>query len=79
MITTLDRLRHGQVGRIEGVGGRPAVRRRLLELGLVRGEAISFERAAPLGDPLAFVVKGYRLSLRTRDAAAIRVEVVEAA
>jgi Fe2+ transport system protein FeoA len=54
------------------------VRRRLLELGVVRGELMRLERVAPLGDPMAFVVKGYRLSLRARDAASIGVEVVDA-
>ena len=31
-------------------------------------------RAAPLGDPLEFLVKGYHLSLRRREAASITVE-----
>ena len=35
-------------------------------------------RAAPFGDPLEFVVKGYHLSLRKRDAATILVEALEA-
>jgi Fe2+ transport system protein FeoA len=74
-IATLDQLARGQTGRVIRVGGRPAVRRRLLELGVVRGEAITLQRAAPLGDPLEFVVKGYHLSLRRREAAAITVEV----
>ena len=73
-IVTLDQLGRGQTGRVLGVGGRPAARRRLLELGVVRGEAITLQRAAPLGDPLEFVVKGYHLSLRKREAATITVE-----
>jgi Fe2+ transport system protein FeoA len=77
-IATLDQLQRGQPGRVLHVGGRPAVRRRLLELGITRGETILLERTAPLGDPLEFVVKGYRLSLRARDAAAITVEAMEA-
>jgi len=36
------------------------------------------QRAAPLGDPLEFVVKGYHLSLRKREAATILVEALEA-
>jgi Fe2+ transport system protein FeoA len=40
----------------------------------VRGETIVFERSAPLGDPLEYVIKGYHLSLRRRDAASITVE-----
>jgi Fe2+ transport system protein FeoA len=73
-VITLDQLGRGQTGRVIRVGGQPAVRRRLLELGVVRGEAVTLQRAAPLGDPLEFVVKGYHLSLRRREAAAITVD-----
>jgi len=48
-----------------------------LELGVVRGETILLQRAAPLGDPLEFVIKGYHLSLRKREAATITVEALE--
>ncbi len=71
---TLEQLGQGQTGRILRVGGRPAARRRLLELGVVRGETITLQRAAPLGDPLEFIIKGYHLSLRKREAATITVE-----
>jgi Fe2+ transport system protein FeoA len=77
-IVSLDQLGRGQTGRILRVGGRPATRRRLLELGVLRGEMIMLQRAAPLGDPLEFVVKGYHLSLRKREAATILVEALEA-
>jgi ferrous iron transport protein A len=73
-IVTLDQLGRGQTGRILRVGGRPAARRRLLELGVVRGETIMLQRAAPLGDPLEYVIKGYHLSLRKREATTITVE-----
>ena len=77
-IVGLDELGRGQTGRILRVGGRPTARRRLLELGVVRGETITLQRAAPLGDPLEFIVKGYHLSLRKREAATITVEALEA-
>jgi Fe2+ transport system protein FeoA len=77
-IVSLDRLGRGQSGRVLRVGGRPATRPRLLELGVVRGETILLQRAAPLGDPLEFVIKGYHLSLRKREAATILVEALEA-
>jgi len=35
------------------------------------------QRAAPLGDPLEFIIKGYHLSLRKREAATIIVEALE--
>lgn len=72
---TLDRLTPGQTATITRVHGPTAMRRRLLEMGLVRGETIAVERYAPLGDPVQYFVKGYFLSLRRRDAAQIEVDV----
>jgi len=42
-------------------------------MGFVPGEVIKVERVAPLGDPVAFRIKGYRLSLRREEAAMIEV------
>ena len=70
----LNQLSPGQSGKIVRVGGRAAIRRRLLEMGLVRGETIAVERVAPLGDPVEFTIKGYHLSLRRQDIANIEVE-----
>ncbi len=70
----LDELGRGQSATVLHVGGRPSTRRRLLELGVVRGETITLMRTAPLGDPLEYVIKGYHLSLRRREAATITVQ-----
>jgi ferrous iron transport protein A len=78
-VVSLDQLGPGQVARVVRVGGRPVERRRLLELGIVRGEPIRLQRVAPLGDPREFVVKGYHLSLRRREASRITVEIEEPA
>lgn len=70
----LSSLIPGQQAAIVRVGGHPYLRRRLLEMGLVRGEIICVERVAPLGDPIEFIIKGYHLSLRRSDAANIEVQ-----
>jgi Fe2+ transport system protein FeoA len=75
----LSSLRPGQEATIVRTYGHEAVRRRLLEMGLVRGEKIFVERVAPLGDPVEFTVKGYHLSLRRHDAASIEVQLQEQA
>ncbi len=71
----LSELQVGQSGtivRLEACGG---ARHRLLEMGLVRGERIQMVRCAPLGDPVEYSIKDYRLSMRRREAASILVEV----
>ncbi|MCS6841951.1 MAG: ferrous iron transport protein A [Roseiflexus sp.] len=75
---TLDQLACGRSAIIVHVGGDRALRRRLLDMGLVRGETLTLTGLAPLGDPLELTVKGYRLSLRKSDARCIQVEPVDA-
>ena len=42
-------------------------------MGLLVGTRVELVRFAPLGDPVEIEVRGYRLSLRKREAAGIRV------
>ncbi len=71
----LSDLTPGQKGVVIAIRSRGPLRRRLLDMGLVRGETIFVERVAPLGDPVEYTVKGSHLSLRRKDAADIIVEV----
>jgi len=72
---TLDTLEVGQSGRILGYepGGR-AYRGKLLSMGLTPGTHFTVTRQAPLGDPVEIEVRGYKLSLRKGEAAALQVE-----
>ena len=74
--TYLSDLREGQTARILHVGGSGAVRRRLLEMGLLKGTDVHVEKYAPLKDPLELIVKGYHISLRVEEAAQITVVVI---
>ena len=71
---TVDRLGVGESAHIVGVDGEPSYRRRLMEMGLVPGTSIENCGRSPLGDPTAYRVRGMILSLRSADAALIRVE-----
>jgi len=71
------RLSEAQTGRpyiIRRIGAQGELRKRLVEMGLTRGERIELVRAAPLGDPIEVRVKGFNLSLRNAEAAQIEVE-----
>lgn len=69
----LSDLAPGASGVIQRVDASEAVRRRLLELGLLPGTAVQAIRRAPLGDPLEIQLRGYRLSLREAEARAIHL------
>ncbi|MBW1671505.1 MAG: ferrous iron transport protein A [Deltaproteobacteria bacterium] len=73
----LSEMKEGQTGIINRVGGKSALRRRVLEMGVLKGSEIYIEKYAPLKDPLELIVKGYHLSLRVEEAAQITVEDVK--
>jgi DtxR family Mn-dependent transcriptional regulator len=73
----LSTLKVGQRGIVVKVGSKGAVKRRIMDMGLVPGSEVSVLRVAPLGDPIEFTVKGYSLSLRKSEAQEILVEVVD--
>ena len=73
-MTTLDTLREGERARIIDVTGDDGIAVRLLEMGLTEGEEIELLGFAPLGDPIEFFVRGYRISLRSREAQRVKVE-----
>ena len=70
----LDELPQGVRGVVVAVDVEGSLRRRLVEMGVTPGVLIAVERVAPLGDPIAVEVRGYRLSMRKAEAARIRVK-----
>ena len=70
---TLDELRIGQSAQIIEVQGDDGIAIRLMEMGLTDGEEITLIGFAPLGDPIEFLIRGYRLSLRKAEAKRVSV------
>ena len=73
----LSELNIGKSGRVLTVGGEKALRRRLLDMGITPRTIITVKKAAPLGDPLEFIIRGYVLTLRLEDAEKITIEELE--
>ena len=74
MNLSLDTLRVGQSARVSHIEAEPAMRRRLLELGLVPGTRVTCAAVSPAGDPAAYAVRGAVIALRRRDAAGVGLE-----
>jgi DtxR family transcriptional regulator, Mn-dependent transcriptional regulator len=70
----LDELPQGVRGVVMALEVEGPLRRRLMEMGVTPGVLIAVERVAPLGDPIAVEVRGYRLSMRKAEARNIRVK-----
>ena len=69
----LSELHTGEKGVIVKVMGRGAFRKRIIEMGFIRGKEVDVIQNAPLKDPIHYRVMGYDVSLRRNDAAMIEV------
>jgi ferrous iron transport protein A len=63
----------GESARVVRITEADEVSRRLLEMGVTPGIEIRRLGAAPLGDPLEFELRGYRLSLRRAEAEHVQI------
>jgi Fe2+ transport system protein FeoA len=71
---TLKDLRLGKSGVVLAVDGEKVLRRRLLEMGITPRTTVTVKKAAPLGDPIELLLRGYVLSLRLEDAEKITIQ-----
>lgn len=77
MKMTLDKLKTGNKGIIQSIGGEGSLRRRLLDMGLTPNTTVMVRKVAPLGDPIELHLRSYELTIRQEDAK--KIEVTEVA
>ena len=73
---TLKEVSVGQTVRVKKLKGEGAVKRRIMDMGIVKDVEIFVRKVAPLGDPVELTLRGYELSIRKDEAALVEVEVV---
>ncbi len=73
----LSEIKSGDTGVVTRIEGDGALRRRMMDMGIVRGAKIEKVRDAPLGDPVEFLLRGYHLTLRRVEAENVWLEVEE--
>ncbi|PWD97706.1 ferrous iron transport protein B [Marinilabilia rubra] len=69
----LAELTNGQEGVIVKVKGHGAFRKRIIEMGFVKGKRVTVIKNAPLKDPIEYKVMDYKVSLRRSEASLIEV------
>ena len=69
----LSELKTGERGVIVKVNGHGGFRKRIKEMGFVRGNKVKVILNAPLRDPIEYEIIGYKISLRRAEAAKIEV------
>ncbi|MDE6311628.1 MAG: ferrous iron transport protein B [Muribaculaceae bacterium] len=73
----LSELKPGQSGVVVKTLGHGAFRKRVLEMGFIRGHVVHVLLQAPLNDPINYRIMGYEVSLRRSEAAMIEVVALE--
>ena len=69
----LSELQTGEKGVIIKVMGHGGFRRRIIEMGFIKGKTVEVLLNAPLKDPIKYKIMGYEISLRRQEAAVIEV------
>ncbi len=69
----LSQLHTGETGIVVKVLGHGAFRKRLIEMGFVKGHGVSVVLHAPLRDPIKYNIMGYEVSLRRSEADLVEV------
>ncbi|MFU8844351.1 MAG: ferrous iron transport protein B [Bacteroidales bacterium] len=70
---TLFDLEQGEQGIITKVHGNGEFRKRITEMGFVRGKLVTVVKKAPLRDPVEYNIMGYEISLRRTEARLVEV------
>ena len=73
----LSELKPGETGVIVKILGHGAFRKRVMEMGFVKGREITLVLNAPLQDPIKFHLMDYEVSLRRSEANMIEIEPLE--
>ena len=69
----LSELRTGERAVIVKVNGHGSFRKRIIEMGFVKGNKVKVILNAPLRDPIEYEIIGYKISLRREEASKIEV------
>ncbi len=69
----LSELKPGESGIIVKILGHGAFRKRVIEMGFVKGRKITSLMSAPLNDPVKYTLMGYEVSLRLSEANLVEI------
>ena len=69
----LDQLTTGQTATIVKILGHGAFRKRMIEMGFIKGHKVKVLLHAPLRDPIKYSIMGYEISLRRSEANLVEV------
>ena len=72
---SLNELNPGETAVVKELKTRGSIRRRLLDIGLVKDTKIECVGKSPAGDPAAFLIRGAVIAIRSEDMKDIEVRI----
>ena len=70
---TLKDISIGDACKVVKLHGKGSTKKRIMDMGLIKGADVKVVKVAPLGDPIQLNVRGYELSIRKSEAELIEV------
>ena len=75
-IMSLDHVSEGNTVKVTQLLSSGNMRRRLLDIGLIEGTDVECLQKSPAGDPVAYLIRGAVIALRSEDSQNILVELM---
>jgi len=72
-IKSLKDLKQGQKAKVKSILSTGSIRRRLQDIGLIEGTEVECLQKSPAGDPVAFLIRGAVIALRSEDSSKVLV------
>ena len=70
----LNRIPEGTIAKVTNLLTTGSMRRRLQDIGLIEGTCVECLQKSPAGDPVAYLIRGAVIALRSEDSKDIFVE-----
>mgnify|MGYP000303383495 FL=1 len=72
-IKSLKDLKQGQKAKVKSILSTGSIRRRLQDIGLIEGTEVECLQKSPAGDPVAYLIRGAVIALRSEDSSNILI------
>ncbi|MBQ9024340.1 MAG: ferrous iron transport protein A [Bacilli bacterium] len=73
-IITLDKLKINEIAKVISIDSKCELKRRLEDLGIIKGSTIKCEFTSPFKDPTAYLIKGCTIAIRNDTSKYIKVK-----
>lgn len=72
----LSKLKQGECAVVMNIDSGDNMRRRLQDIGLIKGTNVTCVQKSPLGDPIAYLIRGAVIALRSEDSSCVQIQYI---